>query len=218
MDMQRIPEPELMDSTEQAIAYSRADFSAPNDAFVEGLIGTVGDLGQKSILDIGCGPGDICKILAVRFPGSKITGIDGSRPMLDLANRLGMPNLDFQYHVLPDASLPGQHYDIIISNSLLHHLHQPEVLWHTIQHCGKPNAQVYVMDLFRMSSIRAARAIVAQYAVGEPEILKTDFYNSLLAAFTVEEVKQQLSAVGLVNFKVVATSDHHMLVQGCLPG
>ncbi len=214
--MQRIPEPELMDDAEQALAYSQADFSEPNNAFIDGLIETIGDLNHKTILDIGCGPGDICKMLAERFPDSKITGIDGSQAMLDLANQTQTNNITFQKCLLPDTDLPAQHFDIIISNSLLHHLHHPEVLWQTIRHCGKNGALVYVMDLFRMPSKQAAHDIVEQYAADGAEVLKVDFYNSLLAAFTVDEVTQQLQQAGLENFTITPTSDRHMVIKGAL--
>jgi len=58
--MKRVPEPELMDDPEQALAYGRADFEEPHSNFIKlleehysfpGRIGTV--------LDMGCGTGDI---------------------------------------------------------------------------------------------------------------------------------------------------------------
>lgn len=214
--MQRIPEPELMDDAAQAQAYARADFSEPNNAFIEGLLSTTGGLNGKTVLDIGCGPGDICKQLAERFPQSRITGIDGAQAMLDIAIRGCADNLHFEHRRLPDTTLPAQSCDVILSNSLLHHLHRPAVLWQTIRHCARPSAQVYVMDLFRMPSKQAARDMVEHYAAGEADILKTDFYHSLLAAFSIEEVHQQLIDAKLEGFDIAATSDRHMVIQGVL--
>jgi hypothetical protein len=45
--------------------------------------------------------------------------------------------------------------------------------------------------LLRPDSPEAAQAIVDQYASGEPEVLRRDFYNSLLAAFTEDEIGAQ---------------------------
>jgi hypothetical protein len=45
----------------------------------------------------------------------------------------------------------------------------------------------------------AARQMVQQHASGEPDVLQQDFYHSLLAAFTAEEVEKQLLAAGLSN-------------------
>lgn len=214
--MQRIPEPELMNDVAQALAYAQADFSEPNTAFVEGLVKTCGNLNGMTILDIGCGPGDICKIIAERFPDCTIMGIDGAQAMLNIATTAHPENLTFKNSLLPDNNLPANHFDLTISNSLLHHLHNPGVLWQTIQHCGKHGTQIYVMDLFRMPSKQAAHDIVEQYAADEAEVLKNDFYNSLLAAFTVDEVIAQLQQAGLGHFDVTPSSDRHMVIKGIL--
>jgi hypothetical protein len=44
--------------------------------------------------------------------------------------------------------------------------------------------------------------MVQQHASGEPDVLQQDFYHSLLAAFTAEEVEKQLLAAGLSQYKV----------------
>jgi hypothetical protein len=43
---------------------------------------------------------------------------------------------------------------------------------------------------------------------------RLDFYNSLRAAFEVEEVEAQLRAAGLDGFTVRAVSDRHLVVTG----
>src|SRR5437588_12252451 len=37
------------------------------------------------ILDLGCGDGEVAGLLLERLPGSHVTGLDMSRPMLDAA-------------------------------------------------------------------------------------------------------------------------------------
>jgi hypothetical protein len=54
--------------------------------------------------------------------------------------------------VFPDASGSAAPYPTIISNSLLHHLHDPRVLWAVILRDGAPGADVFVMDLCRPES------------------------------------------------------------------
>ncbi|HBE91962.1 MAG TPA: SAM-dependent methyltransferase, partial [Gammaproteobacteria bacterium] len=55
---------------------------------------------------------------------------------------------------------------------------------------------------------------VQQYASDEADILQEDFYNSLLAAYTVDEVRGQLDAYGLQHLKVSRPSDRHLLISG----
>jgi hypothetical protein len=75
---------------------------------------------------------------------------------------------------------------------------------------------VFVVDLRRPESRQAAQRMVDEYAKSEPEILHRDFYNSLLAAFTIEEVERQLEKDGLSSLAVREISDRHLLVSGFL--
>ena len=62
--MQRFPEPELMNASDQVIAYAEADFSAGDDSVMESLFKLINHLHcalppASLILDLGCGPGNI---------------------------------------------------------------------------------------------------------------------------------------------------------------
>lgn len=218
--MQRIPEPELMNDPRQARAYADADFSEPHSAFVEGVAGSLGGRQPGLILDLGCGPGDMAERLASRFPDSRIIAIDGADAMLTIAKERavikGLHNrIDYRQVCLPAASL-GHNYDLIVSNSLLHHLRDAGDLWLTIKQSGSAGTGVYVMDLVRPESDEAALRLVASYAADEPEILQHDFYRSLLAAYRPEEVRRQLVNAGLDLLEVNVTSDRHMVISGAL--
>lgn len=222
--MQRIPEPELMDDFEQARAYASADFEEPNRLFVELFRSRFPDWrGEGAILDLGCGPGDIVFRLARHYPACDVTGLDGSAAMLEFARRelAGSALRDrvrFVHGLLPGAQLPRPRYQAVTSNSLLHHLHDPGVLWEAICDFAGPDAPVLVMDLMRPPNRERAEEIVEAYAGGEPPVLRTDFYNSLLAAFEPEEVEEQVARAGLGNMRVEAVSDRHLAVWGRMPG
>lgn len=222
--MKRIPEPELMDELEQARAYANADFTEPNEGFVGHFDAEFPDLRNGAVLDLGCGPGDIVLRLAQRHPGLTVHGLDGSGAMLGFgaARLFDMHELQARVQFiegrLPGAQLPLARYDAIVSNSLLHHLHDPLVLWRSVRELGAPGAAVLVMDLFRPASSADAQAIVEKYAGAEPEVLKQDYFNSLCAAFELGEVREQLAACGLATLEVRTVSDRHLLVAGRLPG
>jgi len=79
--MERVLEPEVMDDELQAIAYAKADFSASNQAFVDGLIEAYpSNLGV--VLDIGCGPGDIAIRLARAKSSVYVVAVDASEAMV----------------------------------------------------------------------------------------------------------------------------------------
>ncbi|WP_295543171.1 trans-aconitate 2-methyltransferase [uncultured Thiohalocapsa sp.] len=220
--MQRRPEPELMDGPEQARAYAAADFSEPNALFLR-LLEQQGadDLAHGRALDLGCGPADIVLRLLRRYPTLHCDALDGSAPMLALARAAidARPDIASRTRLicdkLPSGHLAAAAYDLIISNSLLHHLHEPQVLWRSIRAAAKPGALVLVMDLTRPASAGQAAALVETYAADAPQVLKHDFRNSLHAAFEPTEVTQQLRVAGLAEqLSVQVVSDRHLAVWG----
>ena len=222
--MQRIPEPEeLMDDAQQALAYAQADFSEANRLFVD-LLEQLEPAGLSGrLLDLGCGPADIPLALARRHPSLTIDAVDGARSMLDLArqNLDGDPDaarrIELLCEYLPCRELASKVYDFAVSNSLLHHLTDPAAMWQTVTRCGVPGARVLVMDLARPRSDMAVDALVETHAMDAPEVLRRDFRNSLFAAYSVEEVEEQLRSAGLATLEVCMVSDRHLAVSGALP-
>lgn len=217
--MERIPEPELMDEPEQARAYAYADFAEPHQAFIERFHQCFPGHRPRQVLDLGCGAADITIRFARAWPESRLTGVDGAAAMLAFGReaivQAGLDDrIELQQACLPEAALPRRAFDTIISNSLLHHLHDPQTLWQAVTHYAAPNAAVFIMDLRRPDSREQAGALVDEYAGTEPEILRRDFFNSLLAAFRPEEITQQLSQAGLALFRVEAMDDRHVIVHG----
>ncbi len=218
--MQRTPEPELMDAPAQARAYAEADFSASNQAFVDQFVGLVQavDGSSGTVMDLGCGPGDICIRLAQALPEWKVVGLDAGPNMLSLAReavqaRKLSERVELVLAHLP-CPLPNTAIRAIVSNSLLHHLPDPMSLWATIAQQAPAGCLIQVMDLHRPDSSEQAKALVDSYAADAPQVLADDFYNSLLAAYTSREVEEQLDQSGLGQLEISRPSDRHWLVQG----
>ena len=78
--------------------------------------------------------------------------------------------------------------------------------------------KVFVADLRRPTTLREAVKIANLYSSPQdPEVLRRDFYNSLLAAFTVEEVQSQLQEAGLQNLlRVNGIGDRHLAITGVI--
>jgi len=218
--MQRNPEVELMDDPEQALAYARADFSEPHNHFVALFREHFADPRPcDRVLDLGCGPGDICRRFARSFPDCHIHAVDASEAMLALARAESGAlegRIDYILAYLPDTKLPRQSYDILISNSLLHHLNDPATLWRSVVEYGRPGSLVFVMDLLRPDSRAHAEQLLKTYAAEEAEILQKDFFNSLLAAYQPDEVRLQLQQQGIDQLEIEVVSDRHFTVSGRL--
>jgi ubiquinone/menaquinone biosynthesis C-methylase UbiE len=218
--MERTPETELMDDFEQARAYALADFEEPHGRFMELFRHEFPDeRGEGVVLDLGCGTGDITKRFAYAYPACRIHALDGAEQMLMFARQ----TVDFEKlhervrlfkRMLPTDKLPKEKYDIVISNSLLHHLADPHVLWRSIDQFAKPGGAVFIMDLMRPDSTEQAESMVKAYARNEPKVLQQDFYHSLLAAYTPGEVREQLREAGLDHLRAEAIGDRHLIVFG----
>lgn len=221
--MERLQEPtELMSDEEQARAYAEADFEEPDRNFIRQFGERFPDYnGSGLVLDLGCGPANITRRLAERYPKAILHGVDGSAAMLKYGHKALesmsgeiTSRISFVQGFIPGVALPANVYNVIVSNSLLHHLPDPQALWTTIKAHSTVGMRVFVADLYRPSSREAARQIVETYSANEPEVLKTDFYNSLLAAFTPAEIEAQLASAGLSHFTVQRLDDRHVVVSG----
>ena len=219
--MDRIPEPELMEDAAQALAYARADFADVNQGFVDRFRATFADLTRGRVLDLGCGPADIPIRLVRALPAFHVTAVDGSEAMLVQARKAVAEAGAWGRVVLLRARVPAlpfrpEIFDAVISNSLLHHLSDPHPFWEEVLRLSRPGAALLIMDLFRPDSPERAREIVEAAAADADPILKQDFFNSLLAAFTIDEVHPQLpDALSHLDCRII--SERHWLVSGTIP-
>ena len=218
----RIPEPEVMAGAEEAEAYAKADFRGVNARFVRRLLALAGRRPRARAVDLGTGPADIpCRVARAR-PGWRIDAVDASTPMLRAARaavrkaRAGRA-VRLRCADALACGLPSHAFDVVFSNSLLHHLPDPAALWREVARLAKPGGLVFVRDLRRPPTRARARRLVARYAAGEPPVQRRSFYNSLLAAFTPAEIRAQLRRAGLGRLRVALPSDRHVDVTGRLP-
>lgn len=217
--MERIPEPELMEDPAQAEAYATSDFSEPHNAFVDRFKRLFPDFTEGIVVDLGCGNADPTIRFARACPKVKLVGLDGSEAMLKFgrkaveAARLS-DRIQLERKALPHHGYSQPSFDAVISNSLLHQLHNPDILWQSVKELAKTGVPVFVMDLTRPPTKRRAQELVTLHAKEAPKLMARDFYNSLLAAFKPSEVGAQLDKAGLSSLKVEVVSDRHIIIYG----
>lgn len=217
--MERVLEPELMEDEAGALAYAQSDFSEPHNEYVAHFKRLFPNFRGRLIADLGCGTADPTIRFARAHREVVIIGMDGSDAMLRLGRKAVleaglMPQIVLEKRFLPDHGQPYNWFDAVISNSLLHHLPDPNVLWESAVYIARPGAPIFVMDLTRPDNESDAERLVELHAKGAPELMARDFYNSLLAAFTPEEVRTQLNQLGLTHFQIETPSNRHMLIYG----
>ena len=203
-----------MEQKEQAYAYANADFSDSNGLFLEKLFEFCSITDETKILDVGCGDGEI-PIEIYKKTKSKITVLDGSSAMLDeFSKKMSVNNVDdikIIQRRYEDTHLSEKSFDILISNSVLHHVKSPKKFWEKSFNLVRQEGHIVLMDLFRPSNEHELLTILDKYGGNNP-VLLNDFENSLRAAYTPHEVEGQLSSFPSISSSVKAISDRHFFV------
>jgi trans-aconitate 2-methyltransferase len=88
--------------------------------FVE-LLARVGAEAPGTVVDLGCGPGNLTALLAVRWPEADVVGVDSSPEMVEAA-RAAVTDVDFEVRDLRDWASTGPTtgvVDVVVSNATL---------------------------------------------------------------------------------------------------
>jgi trans-aconitate 2-methyltransferase len=92
-------------------------FEAERTRPVRDLVAAIPNVDVHTAVDIGCGPGNSTEVLADRYPGAHVTGMDSSEDMIAAA-RTRLPKLNFELADIGHWS-PAQPFDVILANAAL---------------------------------------------------------------------------------------------------
>jgi trans-aconitate 2-methyltransferase len=84
---------------------------------VHDLLSGLPPIDARSVIDLGCGPGNSTQVLAERYPQARIAGIDTSPDMIAAARRR-LPQIDFTVDDVSHWQAPGP-FDVILANAVL---------------------------------------------------------------------------------------------------
>lgn len=195
-------EPEVMDEAGEAEAYMSAageEHLARLDASWIEMVLAFGPRSHARLLDVGTGGGQIPGKIARRRPAWRIWAVDRAGSMLaagvagrEAARREAVNALDpfrvglarAEARALP---FPEGAFDLVISNSLLHHIGDPTAVLDEIARVTAPSGRVLLRDLRRppRGVLRAWVAWHGRHYGGEMRRL---YQDSVAAAFTLEEL------------------------------
>lgn len=213
--LERILEPEAMDTAEEAAGYEAMDHSEANRAFVDRLV----ELGARGrMLDLGTGPAQIPVLVCRRIAGARVVAVDLAQHMLELAaarveredlrTRIELRRLDAKCLPFGDGE-----FDAVFSNTILHHIPDPRPFLREARRVLRPGGVLLIRDLFRPGSAERLEALVALHAAGATAYQRGLFGASLHAAFTPEELRELCDACGLGAAEVLVDSDRHVSIQ-----
>lgn len=208
----RILESEVMDSEEEALEYDAMDFREVNRDFA--LAASKLSSANGLILDLGTGTARIPIILSDLLPQCHIKAIDLAPSMLKIAKK----NIDLAHKTeqikleLADSknlNFADNSFDLVISNSLVHHIPQPMDLLREIDRVVKPEGKVFIRDLLRPSSKQKIIELVTQANLDYSPRQKQLFEDSLHAALTIEEVKIMVDQLEWHQAEIYQSSPRH---------
>lgn len=209
----RVPEPEVMDDSDEVEAYSSAAAQAYlnriDDTFVDHAVHLLGPRGSGetggaarggcgNALDIGCGPGQIVLKLAHRLPGWRFAGVDRSANMVrqalaardEMARHAGGDGAArIQFFVGDGSALPfaDASLDLVLCNSVLHHFREPAGLLAEIARVAAPGGAILLRDLQRPS--RPVYPLhVRWYGRHYSGLMYKLYCDSVRAAYTPQEL------------------------------
>jgi ubiquinone/menaquinone biosynthesis C-methylase UbiE len=210
--LERILEPEVMDSAQEAVDYDAMDHSHVNQLFVGELLQLRPPL--QTVLDVGTGTAQIPIELCRREASARVIAIDMAEHMLKvgqqnveragLTRRIELRIVDAKRMPFADAS-----YDVVMSNSIVHHIPEPIAVFKEMVRVVKPGGALFVRDLLRPNDLTALRGFVAKYAAGANAHQQKMFGDSLHAALTLDEVRAMVTKLGFAAETVRQTSDRH---------
>ena len=227
----RVLEPEVMDTAEEARDYDAMDHSAVNVRFVDDFLSfgnqgrepSLGRIAPPRVIDFGTGTALIPIELCSRLDGFPIVAIDLAEHMLALA-RVNVARADLGDRVLLEkVDTKGTPYEdgafgATISNSIVHHIPAPERCFAEMWRVTAKGGLLFIRDLHRPESEVEVDRLVALYGGDPPpdparvasfENQRALFRASLCAALTVPEIVAMVGPLGVPASAVSMTSDRH---------
>ncbi len=221
--LSRVLEPEVMDTTEDAVDYNAMDHTHVNRVFVDDLLRVWPKSEQTPrVFDAGTGTAQIPIELLGRGIAAKVVAADAAIEMLRIARKnitaAGLDDaitcVECDCKWLPD---PDAAFDIVMSNSIIHHIPEPFMVFGECWRILKPGGLLFVRDLHRPQSESERSSLVDQYAAGANDHQRRLFSDSLRAALTVDEVRDLVQPLGIPASSITMTSDRHWTLSTLKP-
>lgn len=195
-----------------AEAAAQAYLAALDDTLVEQVAALRVEHGCG--LDVGCGPGSICLKLARRLPRLRFTGVDRAPNMVRAAQKAAAAQalesrVEFRLGDAARLEFPDASFDLVISNSVLHHLASPVESLNEMARVVRPGGWVLVRDLRRPSrfTFRAHAAWHGRHYTGRMAKL---YRSSLRAAYTQSELTKTMGRSALAGGEIFNHRHTHL--------
>lgn len=160
--------------------------------------------GTESILDIGCGDGNVTLALAEHAPQGSVIGIDASEAMIALANqRLTQSTAqNVAFHGMNATTLTFQsQFDVVFSNAALHWVKDHCAVLEGVKKILKPGGRL----LFQMGGCGNAQDILAVFNMLMDQPKWRSFFTDFVfpyGFYSPEDYAPWLARVNLSSIRV----------------
>lgn len=212
MAIERILEPEVMDTPEEARDYNAMDHAEVNHAFVKDFLAT--GFSGSDILDLGTGTALIPIELCKQFEDCRVMAVDAAVNMLELARfnvdaagflqRIQLQKQDAKHLDFADGM-----FGAVVSNSIIHHIPEPIDCLREAVRVTRSGGRLFFRDLLRPQSERELQDLVQNYTGEENEHSQNMFAESLHAALSLAEIRNLTESLGFAGETVTQNSDRH---------
>lgn len=174
------------------------------------LLAAVPTAQARSVIDIGCGPGNSTQLLAQRYPEAEVRGLDSSADMIEAA-RARLPNARFDIAPLEGWAEPGP-FDVILANAVLQWLPDHESLLPSLASRLSPGGSLAIQmpDNLDEPAHRLMREIAAQ----GPWAAKLAHVAALRTALPDAQAYYAILRSSCTRVDVWRTTYHHPLSGG----
>lgn len=223
-DLPRVPEPEVMDDSGEVEAYASAAAQAHLEkidaTFVMHALRLVRGMEAGRALDIGTGPGQIVLRLARALLGWHFTGVDRSANMIAQARSHSAnanaeeanPRVEFRVADGNRLDFPDHSFDLVMCNSVLHHLAEPQNLLAEMARLAKPGGAILLRDLRRPSRLVCALHI-RWHGRHYSGLMYKLYGDSVRAAYTRAELEAMLRRSQITGARVFAHARTHLGIE-----
>ncbi len=162
---------------------------------------------EWTIADVGCGDGEMLRILSNCFNDRDITfkfiGIDISDKGLQRAKELSADfnNIRYQNVDIFKIKENSQTYDLLISTLTLHHIKEKEILNFLKGMIQRSHYGIIINDLQRSPIAYLLFSIFSRIFIKSP-IARNDGLISIASAFRRKDLEKYSKQLGLINYKI----------------